>query len=290
MLRCGDERQATATDPPRIELRATVANPQTASAVASIDGRVATLTVSEGAHVTQGQLLATLTNPSIERDLAYARAQVAVAEQRLRDARKPIATSLILGDAGARERASQEILKNRESRRDRYRELYASHDVSKEELENAENEYAAALRDWLGEHERASMKVVNADTSVLQLELEKAKAEQAFVADRKTLLNITAPLAGTITRVPVHLGDSIFTRDPVAEIANTSTIEIHAPIAPELTKYVPPGTQVEVKVLTVPPRVFRVPVKSVANGTLVVEVPNPEGAVVGGAGAVVTVK
>jgi hypothetical protein len=43
-------------------------------------------------------------------------------------------------------------------------------------------------------------------------------------------------------------------------------------------------------VLTVPPRVFRVPVKSVSNGTLVVEVPNPEGAVVGGAGAVVTVK
>lgn len=289
-MRCSDERQAVAANPPRIELRATVANPQTASAVASIDGRIATLAVAEGAHVEQGQLLATLVNPSIERDLAYARAQVAVAEQRLRDARKPIATSLILGDAGARERASQEILKNREARRDRYRELYATHDVSKEELENAENEYAAALRDWLGEHERASMKVVSTDTSVLQLELEKAKAEEAFVADRKTLLNVTAPLAGTVTRVPVHLGDNVFTRDAIADIANTRTAELHAPIAPELTKYVPPGTLVEVKVLTVPPRVFRVPVKSAANGTLVVEVPNPEGAVTGGMGAVVTVK
>jgi multidrug resistance efflux pump len=291
---CDDEHDAAAAAPPAIEVRAAVAPAQTAAAIASIDGRLATLAVKEGSMVQPGQIIATLTNPAIDRDLAYARAQVAVAEQRLRDARRPIATSLILGDSGARERASQEILKNREAKRDRYRQLYATHDISKEELENAENEYAAALRDWLSEHERGSMKVVQTDTSVLQLELEKAKAEERFVADRKSLLNVTAPIGGMVTRVPVQPGESVFTRDTVADIANNANVQVRGDIAPELVRYVRAGRQVEVKIFTVPPRRFMVPVRNVVPGnggaTMIVDVPNPDGVLQVGQQALITVK
>lgn len=294
LVRCDEDRDAVAADVPNVEIRAQVSSPRTAIAVATVDGRVATVDVAEGANVQPGQQVATLTNASVDRDLAHARAQVALAEQRLRDARRPIATALITGDAGARERAAAEILKNRETKRDRYRELFKTRDVSKEELENAENEYAAAMRDWLAERERASIRVVQTDTSLLQLELEKAKAEEAFVTERKTLLRVTAPIGGVITRVHARPGESIFVRDPVVEISDNSIIDVRGQIAPELVRYVRPGMPVEVKVFTVPPRKFTVPVKAVvpaaAGATLVVDLPNPDAVLQAGQQALITVK
>src|SRR5687768_3512167 len=214
LVRCSDEPEASsASSAPTIEIRGAVAAARTAAAAASIDGRLASVNAAEGAMVKQGDVVATLVSPAIDRDLAYARAQVASVEHRLRDARKPIATSLILGDAGARERASAEILKTREARRDRYRELFKTHDVTKQELEDAEAAYSAALRDWLVERERASMKVVETDTSVLKLELERARAEVAYVEDRKKLLEVKAPMSGVVTRVAGQVGENVYTRD-----------------------------------------------------------------------------
>lgn len=293
-VRCGEDQDVVAAGVPKVEIRAQVASPQMATASAMVDGRIVTIDVAEGATVQPGQLVATLTNASIDRDLAHVRAQVALAEQRLREARKPIATSLVLGDAGARERAARQILENRQTKRDRYRELFKTRDVSKQELEDAENEYAAALRDYLGEKERASVRVIQTDTSLLQLELEKAKAEQAFVHERKSLLRVVAPLGGVVTRVHARPGDSVFTRDPVAEIANNATVDVRGAIAPELMRYVRPGMPVEVKVFTVPPRKFTVPVKGVVPGPggaiLVVDLPNPDAVLQAGQQAVITVK
>lgn len=287
---CTEKPEAEAADMPRLEIRATVATPQTANAISAVDGRVATLLVSEGSVVRQGAVIATITNPGVDRDIAYAKAQVAVAEQRLREARRPIAQSLILGDAGARERASAEILKNREAKRDRYRQLYASRDISKQELEDAENEYAMALRDWLVERERASQKVIQTDSSILQLELDRAKAELSFANERRTLLEVRAPISGVVTRVAARPGETIFPRDPIVEIANSATVEVRGTIAPELQRYVHNGMPVEVKVMTVPPRRYTVPVKNVLPGTVVVELPNPEGVLTAGQSAVITVK
>ncbi|HEX8411469.1 MAG TPA: efflux RND transporter periplasmic adaptor subunit [Thermoanaerobaculia bacterium] len=292
--RCGEKPDANAAETPALEVRGAVAPAQMAVAAASIDGRVAEVFVQEGAPVQPGTLVARIVNAVIERDLAYAKAQVAAAELRLRDARRPLAQTLILGDSGARERASAEILKNRESKRDRYRELYASRDISKQELEDAENEYASALRDWLVERERASQKVIQTDTGVLQLELERAKAEVAFATERRALLDVKAPIGGVVTRVHARIGESIFTRDPVVEIANTATVEVRGLIAPELTRYVRRGMPVEAKVFTVPPRRFTVPIKNVlpaaGGATLIVELPNPDGVLQEGQTAVVTVK
>ncbi len=294
LVGCRSKPEAAADETPQLEVRAAVGPPQTATAITAVDGRVSAVTVSEGTKVQSGGPIATLVNPAIDRDIAYAKAQLAIAEMRLRDARRPIAQSLILGDAGARERASAEILKNREAKRDRYRHLFETHDISKQELEDAENEYAAALRDWLAEHERASQKVIQTDTTVLQLELERARAEVAFTEERRGLLEVKAPMTGTITRVVARPGESVFARDPVAEISNTTTVEVRGTIAPELQRYVRSGMPVEVKVFTVPPRRFTVPVKNILPGaggaTLIVELPNPDGVLQEGQTATITVK
>jgi len=293
LVRCGEKRDAVAADAPRLEIRGAVASAQVVNAVAAVDGRIATIAVKEGSVVAQGDVVATIVNPAIDRDLAYARAQVAVSEQRLRAARRapPVRSA---GDAGARERATAQVLKNREAKRDRYRALFQTHDVSQEELENAENEYALALRDWLAERERLTTNAVQTDTSVLQLELERARAEEAFVAERKTLLSVTAPVAGVVTRVYTRPGESIFLRDPIVEVSNTTTVEVRGTIAPELLRHVRAGMPVEVKVFTVPPRRFNVPIRAIVPGaggaTLVVDLPNPDAVLQAGQQAVITVR
>jgi len=291
---CGEKPDASSGDSPQLEIRAAVAPAQTAAAIASVDGRVASILVQEGQAVQPGAPVATLTNPAVDRDLAYAKAQVAAAGQRLRDARRTIAPSVARADSGARERASAEILKNREAKRARYRQLYASRDISREELENAENEYAAALRDWHIERERASQSVVQTDTGILQLELERANAELAFASERRALLDVKAPIGGVVTRVAARAGESVFLRDPIVEIANTTKVDVRGTIAPELMRYVRRGMPVEVKVFTVPPRRFTVPIRNVLPGnggaTLIVELPNPDGVLQEGQSAVVTVK
>ena len=291
---CRDEGDAAAADSAKVEIRAQVASAQTATAVAMVDGRVTTVGVTEGARVSAGQVVAMLTNAALERDLANVRTQLALAEARLRQARKPAGHSRAAAAGDARQRATAEILRNREAKRARYRELFKTRDVSREELENAENEYAAALRDWHAERERATMTVAQTDTNLLQLELEKAKADEAFVMERKAQLTVAAPIAGVVTRVHARPGDSLFMRDPIVEISNNSTVTVRGRIAPELVRYVSAGTPVEVKVFTVPPRKFNVAVKAVVpaagEATIVIDLPNPDAVLQTGQQALITVK
>lgn len=293
-VRCTDRDDAIAADAPKLEIRAAVAEAQTAIAFASIDGRVAQMNVHEGSVIEAGAVIATLRNSSLDRDLAYARAQAALAEERLRLARHGAPAKSISGDARARQQATADVLKNREAKRNRYRELFKTRDVSKEELENAENEHALALREWLAERERAQAELPRTDTALLQLEVEKAKAELALIDDRKSMLTIVAPIGGTVTRVHARAGDHLFLRDPLVEISNNTTAIVRGQIAPELMRHVRPGMPLEVKVFTVPPRRFTVPVRAVVPGsggaTIALELPNPDGVLQAGQQALITVK
>src|SRR5436190_145079 len=265
-----------------------------AAAITSIDGRVANIAVREGSLVEAGAVIATLSNATIDRDIAFARAQVAVAEQRLREASHPRRSNATVNPQ--RERAAAAILANREAKRDRYRELYKTHDVSKQDLEDAENEYSAALRDWLAERERATPPpAVQADTSLLKLELEKARSEQALTEDRKSLLTIVAPISGTVTRVNARAGESVFPRDTIVEITDNTKAQVRAAVAPELTRYIRTGMPLQVKIFTVPPRRFSAPVRAIVPGsggttTLVIDLPNPDRVLQPGQQAVITVK
>lgn len=294
VARCNEQQDAVAAGVPELELRGEVVNADTAAAITPIDGRVASIAVKEGSLVESGAVIATLSNATIDRDLAFARAQVAVAEARLREASHPRRSSARIDPQ--RERAAKAILANREAKRDRYRALFQTHDVSKQDLEDAENEYSAALRDWLAERERATAQppAVQADTNLLQLELEKARSDQAAAEDRRTMLTIVAPMSGTVTRVNTRIGESMFPRDTIAEITDNTKAQVRAQIAPELIRYIRTGMPLQVKIFTVPPRRFSAPVRAIVPGnggaTLLIDLPNPDRVLQPGQQAVITVK
>jgi HlyD family secretion protein len=240
--------------------------------------------------VKTGDVLIVLTNPAVDRDLAYARAQIAAAELRMRGtAALPPAIS------AEGEKSAAAIMKAKEEKAARYRALLAAGDVSKQEVADAETEYAMARRQWLAERERRAASAPVADPALMRAELDRARADLVFAEHRQSLLTITAPAPGAVARLRVRAGDDVYTRDPLADIADPSTVRVQAQIAPELLRFVHAGAAADVRVLTIPPHRFREPIARVLAGgeggpAIVVNVPNPDRMMQPGTPAVVTLQ
>jgi membrane fusion protein (multidrug efflux system) len=296
---CRERQEAVASEVPHLEVKAEIAKPQTATVVAPYDGRIETIGVAEGASVKAGDVIVTIANPTVERDVAYSRAQLAIAEYRLRHANAPRRSSAPRnnGDNDDRIAAIEEIAKSRKTRLDRYEHLYKTHDITADELENARMEYAAAQRDLAAERNARQQAEVAApsDPALLKLDLERARAEAAVVEDRRRQLTVTAPIAGVVSRIFASAGETIFPRDPILEITNAATLEVRGVIAPELLRHVRAGMPVDVKVFTVPPRRFSATIRNITPPTaegaaIVVVIANPEGVLQPGTAATITVR
>lgn len=299
LVSCRAREESLAAEPPRLEIKAEVARPATAAVVAPYDGRIGTLLVPQGTRVAAGAVVMTIANPTVERDLAYSKAQLALAEYRLRNAGRPVRSAPSPAQNNAdRIRAAEEIARSRKSRLDRYEGLFRTRDITADELENARMEYAAAMRDLAAERSvRRTVEVAQpGDPALLQLDVEKARAELGVIEDRQRLLSVTAPIAGVVTRVLVQPGQTIFPRDPLFEVSDAATLDVRGAIAPELARHVRAGMAAEVKIFTVPPRRFNttithvVPAADAAGAAVVVSVSNPDGVLQPGTPATITVR
>ena len=294
-LACRESDRVSAADPPRIEVKAAVAPFGGVNVVSPIEGTIVELKTSEGAAVRQGDVLATLTNPAVERDLAYARAAVIAAEQRMRSVTERPAPPP--SSYRERERAAADLVRQKQQRLDRLRKLLASGDVAKQDVENAEAELSAAIRDEKTERERgAVMPAPAADRTLLVAEAERARADRAFAEHRKSQLVIKAPASGTVARLRVAAGSDIYPRDVIAEVVDSSSARVQASVAPELLRFVRPGRLVDVKLMTIPPRRFREPIARVippgaeGGSGIVVNVPNPDRMLQPGTPAIITIQ
>jgi multidrug resistance efflux pump len=293
---CRDAERATAAEePPRIEVKAAVAPFAGVTVQSPIEGTIVELKTSEGAAVRQGDILATLTNPGVERDLAYARAALLAAEHRLRSygAAPPAPPP----GGGEREQAAADLVRQKQLRLDRLRALLASGDVARQDVENAEAELAAAIRDQNALRQRATPAASPAgDRGLLEAEAERARADRAFAEHRKSQLVIKAPASGTIARLRVAAGADVYTRDTIAEIVDSTSARVQAQLAPELLRFVRAGRPVDVKLMTIPPRRFREPIARVippggeGGSSIIVNIPNPDRMLQPGTPAVITIQ
>ncbi|SRR5260221_7454875 len=288
---CRDAHDASAAPPPRIEIKGAVAPIDSVTVSAPIEGRVARINAAEGAAVKPGDVLIVLINPAVDRDLAYARAQIAAAEWKLRGT-----AALPPSISAEGEKSAATIMQAKEEKAARYRALLAAGDVSKQEVADAETEYAMARREWLAEHERRAASPPVADPALARAELDRARADLVFAEHRQSLLTITAPASGAVARLRVRIGDDVYTRDPLADVADPSTVRVQAQIAPELFRFVHAGAAADVRVLTIPPHRFREPVaRVIAAGSeggpaIIVNVPNPDRMMQPGTPAIVTLQ
>ena len=280
------QSESRADAPPPIEIKATLHPAQSMTITAQIDGQVRSIAAREGAKIAANGEIAELTNPMVERDAALARAQLAWAEARMRRGGGSASPT----DTRPRDslKSAGKILELKRQRFEKMKQLRTTNDITARELEVAEVEYLAAQRDYDQERRvAAGAPRTPDDPELLRIERQKSIAEERFAAQRRSLLHLTSPISGTVTRVYVSVGQGVYPRDSIAEVADVATLHVQGNVAPELLRYIKPGMRVEVKVFSIPSRTFVdeieyvVPVQGAAaesrSALVVVTIPNPDG-------------
>ena len=296
-----DEVRANAgSEPPPIEIKADVQPAQSMTIAAQIDGRVETIAVREGGKVAANQEVVVLSNPSVERDAELARTQLEWVDTRARRSGRP--PRIVQQQPRDGIEIAAKILELRRQRFESMKELRRSNDITARELEQAEIEYLAALRDYNNERRGATVvgPAPSDDADLLRIERQKLAAEERFAAQRRELLRVKAPFAGTVTRLHVAPGQAVFPRDPIADVSDVSTLHVRGEVAPELLRFLRPGLAVDVKVFSVPPRTFAdeiewvVPMQQAGSqsraATVVVAIPNPDGSLQPNTEALITLR
>jgi multidrug resistance efflux pump len=250
--------------------------------------------------VSAGQELARLGNPAVEREAVSSAAQLEWLDARAHRTPRPGTRTPA---PSATDDIPARILEVRRQRFEKMKALRKSGDITERELEQAEVEYLAAKREYdLVRHAASpgALPATGEDRELLRIEREKALADQRFATQRKELLRIVSPLGGVITGVHAAKGQAIFPRDPIAEVADVTTLQVRGDVAPELMRYLRPGMPVNVRIFSVPTRAFSdeieyvVPVQGAGSssraGTVVVTIPNPDGALQPNTQALITLR
>jgi multidrug resistance efflux pump len=289
-LSCANSGETRALEPRSIEMKGELTATRSVALNAPFDCTVTHVNVREGATVREGDVLLELTNPEVDRNLAVARAQRLYAEQKLSAPRTRDEAGGGIAEAAA-------IVERKKAKRDRYRALFATRDVTLQDLEEAENEYSAAQRDL------AAMRVARvpaAEPRIAEVELERARADERMALERQRSLVVRAPISGVVTRLDAVEGRELSPREPLAEVTAVANLEARAEIDPDLLRVIRPGLPVEVKILTVPPKVFLekvayvVPFRAGQQGerrsVVVVNITNPDGTLQPGTPALLTIR
>ena len=301
---CGQDEGRAGAAPPPIEVRGTVRPAQMMTITAPLDGVVSGVEVAEGGAVVAGAAFVQLANASVERDAAVAQTQLDLVDARLRrSGRRPRATATAAAPGNTLEISAQ-ILALRKERYEKLKALRGTNDVTAGDLQQAEVEYLAALRDYGNERRAASGAVpapaVTDDSELLQLERQRLLAEQKFALYRQSLLAVRAPFAGVVTRLHVTRGQAVYPRDPIAEVSDLATLQVRGGIAADLLRYVRPGMKVDVKILSTPVRTFADEIDAIvpapAGGAasalpeLVITIPNPDASLQPNTEAIITLR
>lgn len=206
---------------------------QLVSVGAQVTGKIEKLYVVVGQTIKKGDLIAQIDSTTQENDLASNKAKLDSYQSQLE--------------------AAQVALKIAKTQYDRETKLYAGQATSKENLENAENSYAAALS-----------KVTELESSIVQTRIAVNTSEINLGYTR-----IEATMDGIIVSVPVEEGQTVNanqTTPTIVQIADLGQMEILMEIAEGDVTKVAPGMRVTYSVLSEPQEIYETELASIDPG------------------------
>ena len=229
---------------------------------AEIAGKLKEVAVEEGDEVARGQIVAVLENEDFATAVKTARAAVETLRSARESARARLAQSeaerrRIANGARTEERAEarsafEQTLPGVENARREYerrQKLFASGDVSREDLERARTAFETALKQSRTTEARFAVvdaparadDLARADAAVrlgetqlgeldAQINEAAARVREAEARLEKTL--IRAPLAGVVLRKRLKAGETVSPEAPtgIVTIADTSTLRVRADV------------------------------------------------------------
>jgi RND family efflux transporter MFP subunit len=181
-----------------VTVSGTVIAKETAVVSSRISGYVKSLKVDAGDHVKAGQELLSIDTTELEDQKAQAEASLESAKADLANAKVNL---------------------------DRYKPLFKSRAISKQQFDEIQTHYDVAL----AAEQRASAA------------LDQVKTQLTYGT-------VTAPFAGIIGSRTVNVGDLAMPGQPLLTVYMPGTLELVVPVAEQFARYVKEGTHVEVNV------------------------------------------
>lgn len=193
---------------------------------AQISGTVRRILVKEGDRVRRGQLLAILDDRTERAQLAAAAAGTQASSQGLVEVQQSL-------EAATADRQFAEATFHR------YKALLAKDSVSRQEYDNAQTQYRAALA-----HENA----LKAQEKQVAAQHQQAQAQHASAAAVLSYARITSPIDGVVTSKSVDEGTLVMPGTPLLTVEDTNHFRLEASVPVLYLGMVRVGQSVPVKI------------------------------------------
>jgi HlyD family secretion protein len=209
-------------------------NSESISVGAGIDGVIADMRVKEGEQVAAGEVIALIERHELTAELEEARAAVARAEA--------LRTRLFTGSrieerqrAKAQTEAVRAVIKQKKSRLERYQKLHDQGVISADALDEARRdvEEAEANLQAAEKHEDfVNAKPLEEESDRAEAEIRVAKKRQQTTLEMMEKCKVRAPIAGTVLRTNMKIGESFstFAPQPIITLADTSKFRVRAEV------------------------------------------------------------
>jgi membrane fusion protein, multidrug efflux system len=191
---------------------------------AQIGGTVREISARPGDHVRRGQVLAVI-------DDRGPRAQVGAAAAGVEEATQGLAEVEQAGEAATAERQFAETTYRR------YEGLLAKNSVSRQEFDNAETRYKAAL---------ANERAVTAKKKQILARGRQAKSQLTSAETTLSYARIVSPLDGIVTAKSVDAGTLVMPGTPILTVEDPTRYRLEASVAEQVANQVHAGQQVSV--------------------------------------------
>ena len=247
-----------ATEPVRkTDLRRTTTQAATVHAYESVDvysrvaGYLKSVKVDIGEAVKRGQLVAEVEVPELVAELARDEAILAQARAsvKLRQARSQVATADLdaaraeVEEAAAEVKRAESACNYDQKKLERYRDLVRRNAAGQEVLDEAEQQYEAAVagalsakakRSAAAAHARKAEQLVDESRAAVAEAVAHVRVAEATLARARVLMDqvrIVSPLDGTVTRRNVSAGEFVRSASaagasPIATIVRTDKVQV----------------------------------------------------------------
>ncbi|MBZ5513655.1 MAG: efflux RND transporter periplasmic adaptor subunit [Acidobacteriia bacterium] len=207
------------------EATGTVRSATTSVLSTQISGTVLEVRVKAGDRVRRGQLLATIDDRGPRAQVAAAQAGVEEAVQGLAEVEQAI-------QAAAAERQFAEASYRR------YQGLLAKNSVSRQEFDDVETKYKAAL---------ANERAVEAKKKQIEARGEQARSQQASAQTLFSYSRVTSPIDGVVTEKSVDPGTVVMPGMLLLTVEDTTRYRLEASLPEQLLLKVSLGTAVRIR-------------------------------------------
>ena len=196
---------------------------------AEVGGRVTAVRAAEGDKVRKGDLLASMSDPELDRQIDAARSDLLSAQEGLRE------TEVKREEAERKYRAEDARAGNnlRKAKEDRLRsfELFRGGFLSKSDMELADTRLANAEEEArIAAAGEATVRAVEREIESVRARAEAARSRAAGLENRRDKFRIAAPYDGIVTRKTVEVGEVKMPGSPLFVLADPGDIYIEAPI------------------------------------------------------------